>query len=185
MTTAKDPVFDNIKSRRVTRSFNDKAVARDHLRRLLEAARWASSAGNRRIHKFVVIDEAEAIRHIRSVSPGMLGWPTALIVICTDEEKAKQEGVKLAVDSTTWIDIGTASQNMMLAAHELGLGSCPTTSFSHSGVRAVLNLPAHLEPEYILQIGHPVPQKRVMRAGVSTKLEIEDFTYWGVFRSER
>jgi nitroreductase len=114
----------------------------------------------------------------------MLGQPTALIIICTDKVKAKIEGVKLDLDSTTWIDVGTASQNMMLAAHELGLGACPTTSFSHSGVRAVLNLPDQLEPEYILQLGHPVPQSRVMRAGVSTKLHIEDYTYWGAFADE-
>lgn len=181
MSKNKQPVFEYIKTRRVTHAFSDEPVARKDLTRLLEAARWASSAGNRRIHKFVVIEDAETIRQIRSVSPGMLGWPTALIIICTDKEKAKLEGVKLEVDTTTWIDVGTASQNMMLAAHELGLGSCPTTSFSHSGVSAVLNLPEHLGPEYILQVGHPVPQKRVMRSGASTKLRIEDFTYWGAF----
>lgn len=181
MSNTKHPAFENIKSRRVTRAFGDESVSREDLLRLLEAARWASSAGNRRIHKFVVIQERDTIEQVRSVSPGMLAQPTALIVICTDKEKAKQEGVKLELDSTTWIDVGTASQNMMLAAHELGLGSCPTTSFSHSGVSVVLNLPGHLEPEYILQVGHPLPETRVVRSGVSTKLRIEDYTYWGAF----
>ncbi|MEM7032256.1 MAG: nitroreductase family protein, partial [Chloroflexota bacterium] len=154
---------------------------REDLKHLLEAARWASSAGNRRIHKFVVVDDKDIIGRVRSMSPGMLAFPTAIIVICTDKIKAVEEGVKLDRDSTTWIDVGTASQNMMVAAAEIGLGTCPTTSFSHSGVGAVLNLPDHLEPEYILQVGHPIPQKRVMRAGTSTKLDIEDHTYWGSF----
>lgn len=178
------PTFATIKARRVTRAFSDQPVAREQLTHLLEAARWASSAGNRRIHRFVVIDDPATIGRVRSMSPGMLAVPTALIVICTDKLKAKIEGVKLEVDSSTWIDVGTASQNMMLAAHELGLGSCPTTSFSHSGVSAVLNLPPHLVPEYILQVGHPLPQTRVMRRGASTKLKIEEYTYWGAFPEE-
>ncbi len=175
------PAFDVIKARRVCRSFKEDAVSREDLKHLLQAARWASSAGNRRIHKFVVVEDQAVISRVRSMSPGMLAYPTALIVICTDKIKAAEEGVKLDRDSTTWIDVGTASQNMMLAAFEIGLGTCPTTSFSHGGVSTVLNLPDHLEPEYILQVGHPVPQTRVMRAGVSTRLDIEDHTYWGPF----
>ena len=181
----KQPVFQAIKTRRVSRSFTQEPVSREHLQQLLVAARWAPSAGNRRIHKFVVVDDQPTIQLIRSVSPGMLAQPMALIVICTDKAKATEiEGVKLDKDSTTWIDVGAAAQNMMLAAYELGLGACPTTSFSHSGVSTVLNLPDHLEPEYILQLGHPVQETRVMRAGVSTRLRIEDISHWGAFPTD-
>ncbi len=175
------PVFQAIKARRVTRTFTELPVARDDVMRLLESARWAPSAGNRRIHKFVVVEDGQAIELIRAVSPGMLGLPAALIVICSDSAKAEIEGVKMASDTTTWIDVGAAAQNMMLAAHELGLGACPTTSFSRSGVRAALGLPEHLEPEYILQLGQPAQEKRVMRAGVSTRLSVEDITFWERF----
>jgi nitroreductase len=114
----------------------------------------------------------------------MLSHPTALIVICTDKDKAALEGVRLAADMSTWVDVGAAAQNIMLTAHELGLGTCPTTSFSHSGVSQALNLPSHLEPEYIVQIGYPLPETRVMRPGVSTKLTVDDITYWGAFEQE-
>jgi nitroreductase len=180
--SVEQPVFQAIKARRVSRSFTSDPIPRDILVQLLTAARWAPSAGNRRIHKFIVVEQQQTIQLIRSVSPGMLAHPTALIVICTDKVKAtEEEGVKLALDSTTWIDVGAAAQNMMLAAHELGLGACPTTSFSHSGVGTILNLPARLEPEYILQLGHPVSESRVMRAGVTTRLKVEDISYWGAF----
>ncbi len=179
--TGTGPVFQAMKTRRVTRAFAGQAIARDELLHLLEAARWAPSAGNRRIHKFVVVEDRQTIEQIRALSPGMLAHPAALIVICSDAVKAAAEGVKMAVDTTTWIDVGAAAQNILLAAHELGLGACPTTSFSRGGVRVVLNLPAHLEPEYILQLGHPSPETRVMRVGASTRLRIEEFTYWGPF----
>jgi nitroreductase len=180
MTEAR-PVFRAIKTRRVARAFAGQAVARDDLLHLLEAARWAPSAGNRRIHKFVVVEDRQTIELIRALSPGMLAHPTALIVICSDAVKAAAEGVKMAVDTTTWIDVGAAAQNVLLAAHELGLGACPTTSFSRGGVRAALNLPDHLEPEYIVQLGQRLPETRVMREGASTRLRVEDLTYWGPF----
>jgi nitroreductase len=177
----KRPVFQTMKARRVTRAFTDEAVARDDLLCLLEAARWAPSAGNRRIHKFVVVEDKPAVELIRAVSPGMLAHPAALIVICSDSVKGAIEGVKMAADTTTWIDVGAAAQNILLAASELGLGACPTTSFSRSGVRTVLNLPAHLTPEYIVQLGQPALETRVMRASASTRLRVEDITYWGPF----
>ncbi|MFN8457210.1 MAG: nitroreductase family protein [Anaerolineae bacterium] len=155
-----------MKTRRATRSFTEEPVAHELLVRLMESARWAPSAGNRRIHKFVVIEDLPTIHLIHAFAPGMLSNPTALIIICTDKIKAAAEGVKLAVDSTTWVDVGAAAQNIMLTALELGLGSCPTTSFSHSGVRSVLNLPDHLEPEYIVQLGHPVPETTDALRGV-------------------
>ena len=173
--------FEIIQTRRVSRFFTDEPVSRDNLLHLIKAARWASSAGNRRIHKFVIIDEQKSVNLIRLVSPGILGNPKAMIVICTDKIKAAMEGVKLDMDTTTWIDVGTASQNMMIAAHEMGLGSCPTTSFSKSAVRVILNLPDYLEPEYILQVGHPKEQPRSIGKGEAAKLPIETIMYWGVF----
>jgi nitroreductase len=175
------PTFEIIQRRRVSRFFTDEPVSKDDLQQLIKAARWASSAGNRRIHKFVIIDEQKRVNLVRLISPGILGNPKALIVICTDKIKAAIEGVKLDMDTTTWIDVGTASQNMMIAAHEMGLGSCPTTSFSKSAVRVILNLPDCLEPEYILQVGHPKEQPRSIGEGEIAKLPIEMITYWGVF----
>jgi nitroreductase len=175
------PTFEIIRTRRVSRFFTDEPVSRDDLIHLIKAARWASSAGNRRIHKFVVVDEQKSVKLIRAVSPGILGNPQALILICTDKRKAAMEGVRLDVDTTTWIDVGTASQNMMIAAHEIGLGSCPTTSFSKSAVRVILNLPDHLVPEYILQVGHPREQARSIGTGEVAKLPIEAITFLGSF----
>src|SRR5206468_1292834 len=118
------------------------------------------------------------IRLCRSVSLGMLAKPAALVVILTETEKAAEQQVQLDKDLDTWIDVGTAAQNMSLMAHALGLGSCPATSFSRSGVSAMLELPPTQVPEFILQLGHPAPQPRALRAGASTRLPIEALTWW-------
>ncbi|MFQ5796815.1 MAG: nitroreductase family protein [Candidatus Bipolaricaulia bacterium] len=169
-----------IRTRRVVREYIDnKPISKAMIRQLLEAARWTPSAGNRRIHKLVVVRDLDTIDQIRVISPGILGNPTAFIVICTDTEKAKLEGVRLDLDTTTWIDVGITAQNIMLAAHALGLGSCPLTSFSRGAIRTLLELPPFLIPEFIVQLGHPTPVKpRVIRAEASTSLTVEDLCYW-------
>jgi nitroreductase len=81
-------------------------------------------------------------------------------------------------DTSVWMDVGTAAMSMMLAAHALGLGSCPTTSFSRSRVAAVLNLPSTAVPEFILQLGHRAPERRELRPGASTKLSLDELLDW-------
>jgi nitroreductase len=177
-STAAETVLQTMRTRRVVRSFTDEPASESDLRMILESARWALSAGNRYISKFLVVQDPSRIRLVRAVSPGMLAKPTALIVILTDLVKAAEEQVQIGKDTATEVDIGTAAQNMSVMAHALGLGSCPATSFSHSGVAAILDLPPTLVPEFILQLGHPAPQLRVMRRRATTKLPVESLTYW-------
>jgi nitroreductase len=181
LPTVDDPasvVLRTIRTRRVARSFTDEPVSESDLRKILESARWALSAGNRYINKFLVVRDPTRIRLARAVSPGMLAMPPALIVILTDLEKAAEQQVQVERDTAVAVDVGTAAMNMSLVAHALGLGSCPATSFSRSGVAAALDLPPSMIPEFILQLGHPAPQPRVMRAEASTRLTAESLTYW-------
>jgi nitroreductase len=169
-----------LKCRRVCRSFTDEPVSVEHLRMMTEAARWATSAGNRHIHKFLVVRDPEVIRNVRAVSPGMLTAPPALIVILTDLDAAERESLQLEHDAANWMDVGTAAMNMMNMAHALGLGSCPVTSFGRSGASVMLDLPPHLTPEWILIVGHPAPAPRARRlgAGAPKPVTARDLTYW-------
>ena len=173
-----DAFFQMLKTRRVCRSYTEQPVADAQLRRITEAGRWASSGGNRHIHKFLVVREAETIRRVRSVAPGMLVEPPAMIVILTDKEAAERECIQLDVDQINQGDVGTAAMNMQNMAHALGLGSCPVTSFSHSGVGVMLGLPDHLEAEWIIMIGHPRPTQRGLGTGAPKPLTARDLTWW-------
>jgi nitroreductase len=174
-----------LRRRRVCRSFTGEPVAESHLWQVLEAARQATSASNVRIHRFLVIRGAERIRLVRLVSPGMLGNPAALIVICTDLNAAAAADVHVDRDSTVLIDVGTAAMNMMLAAEALQLGTCPLTSFSRPAVSEVLELPAQAVPEFILQLGHRRPQQRVMPQATTRRLPPADLAYWERYGNQR
>ena len=178
MTEVRDCGLELIRSRRVCRSFTSEPVSTDDLWTILDAARWALSGGNRRINKFLVVHDRSRIGLVRDVSPGMLAQPTALIVILTDLQKAADEQVQVERHVTRWIDVGTAAMNMSLAAHALGLGSCPTTSFSRSGVAVMLDLPPTMVPELILQLGHPAERPPAAPSRASTSPMTRAFSSW-------
>lgn len=170
-------VFEVIRTRRAVRAFTDEPVSVADIRRIIEAARWASSAGNRRLHRFFVTRDSEKIDLVSTIGPGFYGTPAALIVICTDLARAAETGVNEENDTSTWIDVGTAAMNMQVMAHALGLGTTPVTSVSRSGLREALELPDHLRADLILQLGHPAPSASP-RQGRGQRLQIEDITDW-------
>lgn len=176
--TSADQILALMKSRRVSRDFTGEPVSDDHLARMTEAARWATSGGNRHLHKFLIVRDPAMIRRVRSVAPGMLAAPPALIVILTDLEVAARESLQMENDQANWMDVGTAAMNMMNMAHALGLGSCPVTSFSRSGAAVMLDLPPHLIPEWITIVGHPVPRDRRLPLGAPKPIRARDLTYW-------
>jgi nitroreductase len=172
------PVLDAMRKRRVCRFFTDERVSDEMLSTLLDAARWAPSASNQRINRFLVVRDPDRIVDFRRVAPGMLGFPTALLVILTDSRKAEEEGVKLHLDHRTrWADAGAASQNVLLAAHELGLGACPLMSFSVAGAASILELPEHLTPDYIVMLGHPV-EAPAKRKRLGPKQDLSKLLFW-------
>ena len=172
-----DIVFEVMRTRRAVRSFGDAPVSVAQIRRIIEAARWASSAGNRRLHRFYVTRDPAKISLVSAIGPGFYGSPPAIIVICTDLARAEASGVKDDRDESTWIDVGTAAMNMQVMAHALGLGTTPVTSVSQSGLIEALELPDHLRPELILQLGYPTPDA-VPGFGSGQRLTPEDITDW-------
>jgi nitroreductase len=154
-------------------------VPQDRLEQILDAAAHAPSAGNRRLHRFVVVDDPQTLRMIRMVSPGMLQHPAAAIVICIDTARAIGYGFK-ANSSGLYVDVGTAAQTTLLAAHALGVGSGPVTSFSRAALSVVLNLPVGWKPEMIICLGFPATsQLPSMRS--QHHRSWRDLTHWGRF----
>jgi nitroreductase len=171
-----DPVLAAIRGRRVVRAMTPEPVARPTIEAILDAGRWASTAGNRHLQRFVATDHAGTLRVLRMVSPGMIQRPTAAITICTDRTTAADYGFPPNA-AGLFVDVGTAAATMMLAAHALGIGAGPVSSFSRVAVSVVLHLPSGWSPELILCLGHPEPtQPAPMNPHRS--LRWQDLTMW-------
>ena len=173
--------LDTIKTRRVIRNMTDQPVEREKLEKVLEAARWAPTGGNQRVHRFVAIQDPLLVRLLRLVSPGMFQKPQAIILICIDWVAVRAEGYS-DTEMTPYVDIGTQMQTMMLAAHSIGIGSGPVTSFSREAVRVILNIPQHLEPYLMVTLGYAAPKKQLpMQGSLSGKkkrLTWQSLTDW-------
>ena len=180
MTTAPDDVaaavLAAIRGRRVVRALTDEPVDTAQLEAVLDAARWAPTAGNRHLQRFVATVDPRVLRVLRMVSPGMIQRPTAAVVVCIDRACAVAYGFRPDIPGLS-VDVGTATATMLLAAHALGLGAGPVTSFSKAAVATVLGLPEGWTPELIVCLGHPADQQPApMRSG--SRVTWRDLTRW-------
>ncbi len=157
-------VFEVIKGRRSIRKFEDRSIEKKILHKLVEAGVWAPTGGNSQTWVFIIVTDSDRIRKIKAVSPGILGIPSALVVVCQDKELAYKKGGELGRDISSIMDVAMASQNIMLQAYDEKIGSCPVLSFHKKGVRTLLNIPDWIVPELLISLGYPAespkPPKR-------------------------
>ena len=153
MTEPSTEVLRVIRSRRVARALTAQPVTSDQLDAVLDAASFAPSAGNRRLHPLVVVTDPSRLSVLRLVSPGMLQRPAAAIVICIDVATARRYGFRPDTPGL-YVDVGTLAATILLAAHAIALGSGPVSSFSRAAAAYVLDLPDGWEPRLIVCLGH-------------------------------
>ena len=151
-------VLDAIYTRTSIRTYQpDHAVSRDTVEMLLRAAMSAPTAVNKQPWAFVVLDTREALDSLAEVLPyaKMLKHAPLAIVTCGDMNKAIEgEGRDF------WIqDVSAATENLLIAAHALGLGAVWTGVYpDHERVNAVqerLGMPANIIPLSVVPVGYP------------------------------
>ncbi len=147
-------MLDIIKSRRSVRRFQDKPIPPDVIQDLLEAARWAPSGSNSQPWAFLVIQEPAHLRKVKLFSPGLGGDPVALLILCSDQSIEA---------STAIMDVSMATQNGMLVATEIGLGSCCVRSLNQEPLQLLLKLPPHMVPELTIALGYPAESPKPPR----------------------
>lgn len=175
------PVLAAIRSRRVTRRFTAQQVDVAQIRTVLEAARWAPSGGNRRLNVFVVVRSPVNLRLLKAVAPGILGNPPLVILIGIDHAKMAALEVDDQHQNSAFVDVGTAMENMLLAAHELGLGACPVMSFHRAAVRVILDLPAAIEPVLMILLGHPDVEAQSLPRPPLRLPTVDELTHWETY----
>ena len=114
--------FATIRSRRSIRKYKAGAIIpKEDIKQILEAAMMAPSACNTRPWEFVVVENRETMDAIMAVHPyvSMLRTASLAIIVCAKPEV--QHGVCLEYFPQ---DCGAATQNILLAAAELGYGTC-------------------------------------------------------------
>lgn len=148
-----NPVLETLYDRRSIRDYKETPVPEDLVLEILKAAQYAPSARNTRPWHFVVVTDRELINTLRSRHPyaSMLEKAPVCIVVCGDESKA--------TPGYWMIDCAAATENMLLAAKALGLGTCwmgvAPREERMSAVTEVLHLPEGIKPFAMVAVGYP------------------------------
>ena len=164
-------VFEVIKYRRSIRKYDDaKPVSRDSVEKVIDAARWAPSAGNNQPIEVVVVSDQKKREKMAEVSgyARFLKYSPIALVVCINLKRSEHRLGELGREYYSPQDASAAIENMMLAAAALGLGMCWNSFFEKDIVKEMLNLPEDVEPFAILPLGHPLkipkpPPRRPLR----------------------
>lgn len=150
--------LDSILNRRSIRQYTDQPIKETDIEMLLKAAMAAPSAGNQQPWHFVVIKDPEVKKRILEFHPyaQMLLQAPLAIAICAD----------LALERFTgyWVqDCAAATQNILVAAHGLGLGAVWLGMHPQKermeGLKELLHLPDQVKPLAVVALGHPAEEK--------------------------
>jgi len=170
-------VLEAIFTRRSVRQFSGQVIPAGLLRQVIQAGAAAPSGGNLQAWGFVVVQLAEKLAGLRALAPGIIGEPNAVVAICLDEQRARLLG-GAGSEHLAMLDLGLAIENMLLAAHGLGLGACPVASFHQPAVASFLELPIGVKPVLLLALGYP--KARPSPPGRRPAAEVIFTEKWGV-----
>jgi nitroreductase len=145
-----------IQTRYSVRAYKPDPVGEEVLGQVLEAMRLAPSAANRQPYQFIVVRTKSRETALRRIYDR--GWfVQAPLVICACGLPA-QNWVRSDGKNYNDVDVAIAMDHLVLAAADLGLGTCWIAAFDPAAAREVLGLPDGVEPVAFTPLGYPADQ---------------------------
>ncbi len=164
-----------IRERRSIRKYHPDSVDEESLQIILQAGRWAPSASNKQPWHFIVIKDTETrekLADIHTYGRFMRESPVVIVVL-GDPEKHPRYHIA---------DPHQATQNMLLAAHSQGLGTCwmgVRDTDLEPQFREVLDIPDRLRVICSISLGHANQERQ------STRFPLEEIVSWEKYGSKK
>lgn len=157
---AEQAVLDNIATRTSIRDYEARPVEKEKIEKMLRAAMAAPTAMNKQPWHFVVVDQRNVLDALAGTNPyaKMLKKAPLAIVVCGNTDKMIEGGGR-----DFWIqDASAATENLLLAAHAMGLGAVWTGAYPSEerciSISKVLSLSDNLVPLNMIVVGYPAEQ---------------------------
>ncbi|MCP4711061.1 MAG: hypothetical protein GY869_20775 [Planctomycetes bacterium] len=181
-----EEAFELFKTRRSVRNYSDRKPTRDQIERIIEAACWAPSNHNRQGWKFIVFEDyrdiqnlavqirgavEDIIKNLRRIASdqakqlvyfaGSFDWAPVMILVMHKKNPAMSKDLLNSATSELVsgeaISAALAVQNLLLAAHALGLGTCLMTAPLLAGEiwNSMGDLPVGFVPTCLVSVGYP------------------------------
>ncbi len=149
--------YDVIRTRRSIRRYKSKDIPNDVLFRILESARIAPSGNNRQPWRFVVVRDEEKKKKIAQAcyDQSFIAQAPLVIVCCS---------IKCTSGYQPWLeqagprDVVIATDHLILAARNEGIGSCWIGALYPEKVAKIINLPDELDVVMVVPLGYPTSE---------------------------
>ena len=179
--------LEAIKTRRSIRKFSDQPVEPEKLQAVLEAVRQAPSWSNLQCWQLVIVESQESRDKISELSfvksffatygyktnPAQkaLAQAPVVIIACADPVKSGN----LHDQQYYLADMGIASENLMLAAHDQGLGTVFVGVYHEEQIKALLGIPDNIKIVGLFPLGYPAGEAK----GGPSRKQLSDFVHYG------
>jgi len=173
-------VFQAVTTRRSIRKYLDIPVEMEKIGRILEAGKHAPTAGNLQPWKFILVVDEDKRKRIAEacLQQYWIARAPVHIVVVAEPQKPKRMYGERGEKMYALLDAAAAIENMLLVAHEQGLGSCWVSAFEDDLLYRELGIPEHAKPVAVITLGYadevvPMP----------LRFTIENITYIGAWGS--
>ncbi len=173
-------LYEALQNRRSVRKYSREQVDEEKLKKILEAARIAPSWKNMQCWKFIVVRDPEKKKQLADSLPDNNPAKKAIgetapvvLVLCADPKASGNQDNK----GYYLLDAGLAMQQLMLAAHAEGLGTCWVAWFDEAKARPVCAVPPEYRVVALTPLG--IPEKQPSARPRKDLTEIVYSEEWG------
>jgi nitroreductase len=171
-------VLEAIKERRSVREYTDKTVSEDDIKKLINAAQSAPTAGNTQPLELVIVKDAEIKRKLTEAAfnQSFVQKAPVVIVVCADVSRSHKGYGERGKNLYSIQDTAASTQNILLTAHALGLATCWVGAFHDKNTAKAINAPKNVKPFAIIPVGYPA----VMPLA-SKKMSVNEIVHYETF----
>lgn len=151
--------IDVIKSRTSVRDYMNKPVEQEKISYILECARFAPSAANKQCWRFIVIQDKETIEQVAktTIINRWLRTAPVVIIACADPTESTINN-----DFEYYpVDVAIAFEHLILAATDLGLGTCWLAEFHEEKLKKLLEIPKRIRIIAFTPVGYATEKKGI------------------------
>ncbi len=157
--------YEFVRGLRAIRDYTDEPISEEHMTAILEAARWTGSSKNLQNWAFVVIQEQAQLDRLAECGSYTVPVRNSAATIVIVEDVGGYE-----------FDSGRVAQNIMLAAADLGVASCPITLHRKEAAAELLGLTDGRTCHYAVTLGYPAPNAGPKMKG--GRKPLDELVHW-------
>ncbi|WP_307320646.1 nitroreductase family protein [Evansella vedderi] len=146
--------MEAIKTRRSSRSFEDRPIPEDVITDIKDAIMHSPSGSNAQESHFVIVQDKNQILKLKRFAQGVSGTPAAIVVLCSNKQEALIRGGQDTAEVLRFVNLGIVASFIILVAQSHGVGNCPARSFHQQSIKQILELPEEVDPELLISLGY-------------------------------